>query len=103
MAVGLAAWFSGMHLLFEYNSLQSGEGVGKEFIFIIAAVIGGCLLTGGYGSIVGASVGALIFGMTQLGITYAGWNPDWFKTFLGVMLLLATIVNTYVKRKADAR
>jgi simple sugar transport system permease protein len=103
MAVGFAAWFSGMHLLFEYNSIQSGEGVGKEFIFIIAAVIGGCLLTGGYGSIVGASVGALIFGMTQLGITYAGWNPDWFKTFLGVMLLLATLVNTYVKRKADAR
>ena len=103
MAVGFCAWLSGMHLLFEYNTLQSGEGVGKEFIFIIAAVIGGCLLTGGYGSIVGASIGALIFGMTQLGITYAGWNPDWFKTFLGVMLLLATIVNTYVKRKADAR
>ncbi|HET7399660.1 MAG TPA: ABC transporter permease [Intrasporangium sp.] len=103
MAVGFCAWFSGMHLLFQYDSIQSGEGVGKEFIFIIAAVIGGCLLTGGYGSVVGASVGALIFGMTQLGITYAGWNPDWFKTFLGVMLLLATIVNSYVKRKADAR
>src|SRR6476620_10734999 len=103
MAVGFCAWLSGMHLLFEYNTLQSGEGVGKEFIFIIAAVIGGCLLTGGYGSIVGASLGALSCVLTQLGITYAGWNPDFFKTFLGVMLLFATIVNTYVKRKADAR
>jgi simple sugar transport system permease protein len=103
MAVGLCAWLSGMHLLFQFNTVQSGEGVGKEFIFIIAAVIGGCLLTGGYGSVVGASIGALIFGMTQLGINYAGWNPDWFRAFLGLMLLLATIVNLYVKRKADLR
>ncbi|GAA3729368.1 ABC transporter permease [Plantactinospora mayteni] len=103
MAVGFCAWLSGMHLLFQFNTVQSGEGVGKEFIFIIAAVIGGCLLTGGYGSVVGASIGALIFGMTQLGITYAGWNPDWFRAFLGLMLLLATIVNLYVKRRADLR
>ena len=41
--------------------------------------------------------------MTQLGINYAGWNPDWFKAFLGVMLLAAVLLNTYVKRKADAR
>ncbi|MEV1286601.1 ABC transporter permease [Micromonospora sp. NPDC049679] len=103
MAAGFCAWLSGMHLLFQFNTVQSGEGVGKEFIFIIAAVIGGCLLTGGYGSVVGASIGALIFGMTQLGINYAGWNPDWFKAFLGLMLLLATIVNMYVKKKADLR
>lgn len=101
--VGFCAWVLGMHLLFEYSVVQSGEGVGKEFIFIIAAVVGGCLMTGGYGSVVGASLGALIFGMTQLGINYAGLDPDWFRTFLGVMLLLATLVNMYVKRKADAR
>jgi simple sugar transport system permease protein len=103
MSVGLCAWVLGMHNLFNYNNVQSGQGVGNEFIFIIAAVIGGCLLTGGYGSVVGASIGALIFGMTQLGISYAGWDPDWFKTFLGVMLIAATLVNLYVKRKADAQ
>lgn len=103
MGVGFGAWLLGMHLLFEYNNVQSGQGVGNEFIYIIAAVIGGCLLTGGYGSVVGASIGALIFGMTQLGITYAGWNPDWFKTFLGVMLIASVLVNMYVKRKAEGR
>jgi simple sugar transport system permease protein len=103
MMVGFFAWFSGMHLLFTLNSVQSGEGVGKEFIYIIAAVVGGCLLTGGYGSVVGAAIGALIFGMTQLGVVYAGWNADWFKAFLGVMLLLATIVNLVVKKRADLR
>ena len=101
--VGFCAWMLGMHLLFEYQVVQSGEGVGKEFVFIIAAVVGGCLLTGGYGSIVGAALGALVFGMTQLGITYAGWNPDWFSTFLGVMLLLACLVNLGVKKRGEAR
>ena len=103
MGVGFCAWLLGMHLLFEYNTVQSGQGVGNEFIYIISAVIGGCLLTGGYGSVVGASIGALIFGMTQLGITYAGWNPDWFKTFLGVMLIGSVLVNMWVKRKAEGR
>ena len=51
---------------------------------------------------VGAAIGALVFGMTQLGINYANWNPDWFRTFLGVLLLVATLVNMYVKRRADA-
>lgn len=101
--VGFCAWVLGMHLLFSYQVMQSGEGVGQEFIYIIAAVVGGCLLTGGYGSVVGAALGALVFGMTQLGINYAGWNVDWFYTFLGVMLLLATLVNMYVKKKADGR
>jgi simple sugar transport system permease protein len=103
MTVGFFAWFSGMHLLFTQSSVQSGEGVGKEFIYIIAAVVGGCLLTGGFGSVVGSAIGALIFGMTQLGVVYAHWNADWFKAFLGVMLLLATIVNLVVKRRADLR
>lgn len=102
MGTGFGAWLAGMHGLFEYNTVQSGTGVGYEFIYIIAAVIGGCLLTGGYGSIVGASVGALIYGMAVLGINYAGWDVDWLKTFLGVMLIGAVLVNNYVKKKADA-
>lgn len=103
MGTGFAAWLVGMHNLFEYNTVQSGQGIGNEFIYIIAAVIGGCLLTGGYGSIVGAAVGALIYGMTRLGISYAGWDVDWLRTFLGVMLIGAVLVNMYVKKRADAR
>jgi len=93
MFVGFCAWFAGMHLLFAFNTVQSGQGVGNEFIYIIAAVIGGCLLTGGYGTAIGAAIGAFIFGMVQQGIVYAGWNPDWFKFFMGVMLLFAVIAN----------
>ncbi|MCW2916099.1 MAG: ribose transporter permease [Actinomycetia bacterium] len=101
MGVAFTAWFSGMHLLFAFDSVQSGEGVGNEFFYIICAVIGGCLLTGGYGSAIGAAIGAFIFGMANKGIVYAEWNPDWFKFFLGAMLLIATVVNLWVRRRAE--
>ena len=94
MLVGFAAWFVGMHTLFAFDSIQAGQGVGNEFLYIIAAVIGGCALTGGRGTAVGTAIGALIFGMTNQGIVYAGWNPDWFKFFLGAMLLFAVFTNT---------
>ncbi|MET9894128.1 ABC transporter permease [Streptomyces sp. NBC_00647] len=102
MGVAFGAWISGQHLLFSFDVVQSGEGVGNELIYIIAAVIGGCLITGGYGSAVGAAVGALIFGMVSKGIVFAEWNPDWFKFFLGVMLLLATLLNHWVRKRAEA-
>jgi len=102
MAVGFTAWFMGMHILFAFNTVQSGLGVGNEFYYIIAAVVGGCLLTGGYGSAIGAGIGAFIFGMTNQGIVYAGWNPDWFKFFVGVLLLGAILLNTYIRRRAEA-
>ncbi|MEG8279097.1 ABC transporter permease [Streptomyces sp. AHA2] len=103
MLVGFGAWFVGMHQLFSFNTVQSGEGVGQELIYIAAAVIGGCLLTGGYGSAVGPVFGAFMFGMVQQGIVYAGWNPDWFKAFLGVMLLGAVLINLWVQRTATRR
>ncbi len=83
------------------TSIQAQAGFGQELIYIVAAVIGGCLLTGGFGSAVGASIGALIFGMTSQGIVYAGWDADWFKFFLGAMLLLAVLANQYIRRFAE--
>ena len=103
MGVSFLAWFYGQHLLYNFNTLQSGNGVGNEFIYIIAAVVGGTLLTGGFGSALGVAIGAFIFGMTTQGIVFAGWDPNWFKTFLGVMLLLAVAVNLWVRKLATRR
>lgn len=103
MGVAFAAWVSGQHLLFSYDAIQSGDGVGNEFLYIIAAAVGGCLMTGGYGSAIGAAVGAFIFGMTSKGIVYAQWNPDWYKFFLGAMLLLATLLNAWIRKRAEAK
>ena len=103
MTVSFLAWFMGMHLLYRFNTLQAGNGIGDEFLYIIAAVVGGTLLTGGYGNAIGVAIGSFIFGMTNLGIVYAGWDPNWFRAFLGVMLLLAVLVNLYVKRLSTTR
>ena len=102
MFVGVMAWFTGMHILFAFNTVQSGIGIGNEFIYIVGAVVGGCLLTGGYGSVIGAAIGAFIFGMTNQGIVYAGWNPDWFYFFLGALLLGAILLNGWVRQRAEA-
>jgi simple sugar transport system permease protein len=96
--VGFSAWFYAMHQLSGYNTVQAGSGVGGEFLYIIAAVVGGCALTGGAGSAIGSAIGALIYGMTVQGIVYAGWDPNWFRFFLGLMLLLAVLLNLNVKR-----
>ncbi|MEV2276027.1 ABC transporter permease [Nocardiopsis sp. NPDC049922] len=103
MTVGFMAWFSGMHLLFMFNTVQSAEGVGNELLYIMAAVVGGCLLTGGYGTVIGAAIGAFIYGMTRQGIVLAGWDNNWVFFFVGAMLLLAVVVNGWVRTQANKR
>jgi len=82
----------------EFGSAGADRGLLKEFEAIIAVVIGGALLTGGYGSVVGAALGALIFGVVQQGLFFAGVESSLFRVFLGVILLLAVILNTYIRR-----
>jgi simple sugar transport system permease protein len=75
------------------------RGTLKELEAIAAAVIGGCLLTGGYGSAIGASFGALLFGTVQMGIFFTGVNTDWFKVFVGAMLLIAVFFNNFIRKR----
>jgi simple sugar transport system permease protein len=85
--------------VFEFGSAASDRGILKEFEAIIAAVIGGCLLTGGYGSVIGACLGALIFGVVQMGILFTGAPNDWFRVFLGAMLLIAVLFNNMIRHR----
>ena len=101
MTTAAAGWLVGMLLLFTTSTVQSNTGVGQEFIYIICAVVGGCLLTGGYGSAIGAALGALIYGMANQGIVYSGWDNNWLRAFLGVMLLGAVLLNELVRKRAE--
>lgn len=74
------------------------RGTDREFLTIIAVVVGGTLLTGGYGSAIGSVFGALIFGMVRQGIVFAGVDADWYQVFLGLMLLAAVLLNRYVRK-----
>jgi simple sugar transport system permease protein len=101
MTTALASAMTGIMIALRLSSTQASQGVGDEFTFIIAAVVGGCLLTGGFGSAVGAALGALIVGMAFIGIQFSGWNTDWRFLFLGVILLAAVLVNNLVRRSAE--
>jgi simple sugar transport system permease protein len=85
----------------ELRSMQSKEGIGLEFIFIICAVVGGCLLTGGYGSVIGTLFGAAMLGMVQQGIVFAQWDSNWTFTFQGAILFAAVMLNTLIRSRAQ--
>ena len=98
MTSGTAALMGIIEAL-ELRSMQSKEGIGLEFIFIICAVVGGCLLTGGFGSVIGTFFGAAMLGMVQLGIIDAQWDSNWTYTFQGCILFAAVLLNSFVRSR----
>jgi simple sugar transport system permease protein len=94
-----AAWLVAVTQVVRFTGADALRGEQQEFRAIVAAVIGGTLLSGGYGSALGAVLGALIFAMVQQGIVITGVDADWFQVFLGVMLVLAVLVNDRVRRR----
>jgi simple sugar transport system permease protein len=101
LSTAMSAALVGVISFTQASSAVSEQGVGYEFFYIIAAVVGGCLLTGGYGSAVGAALGACIIGMAFEGVIYAGWDSSWDFVFLGVILFMAVVVNTVIYRRAQ--
>jgi simple sugar transport system permease protein len=100
LTTAFAAFFVALTQAVQFTGADTLRGTGREFEAIIAAVVGGCLLTGGYGSAVGAALGALIFAMVQQGIVITGIDGDWYQVFIGAVLLAAVIFNNFVRRKA---
>ena len=99
MATAFCATVFAACQVFDYGSADAQRGLLKEFEAIIAVVMGGALLTGGYGTVIGASLGALIFGIVNIGISYTSIDSDWFRVFLGMMLLGAVMLSNSVRKK----
>ena len=102
MTTSAVAALMGIMTAVSLRGMQSNEGIGREFMFIIGAVVGGCLLTGGYGSVIGAVFGAAIIGMAQIGIISSGWDSNWVYFFEGVVLVAAVMLNTAIRRARGA-
>jgi simple sugar transport system permease protein len=100
MCTALAASLLAIIQVMDAGSADVLRGELLELQAIAAAVVGGCLLMGGYGSVIGAVFGALIFGMVQQGIFFTGVNTDWFLVFVGVTLLVAVLFNNYIRKRA---
>jgi simple sugar transport system permease protein len=101
MSTALSAALLAIIQVMDAGSADVLRGELYELQAIAAAVIGGTLLTGGYGSAIGALFGALIFGMVQQGIFFTGVNTDWFQVFVGAMLLGAVLFNNFIRRRAS--
>jgi simple sugar transport system permease protein len=98
-----AGWLIGTLGLFRLESVQLGNAdLDTALDFLVVAVIGGCLLTGGYGSAIGAAVASVLYAVARQGITLAGWGPAWFDVLLGLLLLIALVANSIVLRRLKA-
>ncbi|MDE0610036.1 MAG: ABC transporter permease [Anaerolineaceae bacterium] len=76
------------------------KGDGWELEVIAMTVIGGALLSGGYGSVIGTLLGALIVGMLATGLVIIGMNARLFRGVVGAITILAVVLNTLVRRQS---
>jgi simple sugar transport system permease protein len=82
-----------------FSSVDALRGEGMELQAVAVTVIGGTLLSGGYGSVIGTMLGAITFGMIQVGLVLAGAPGHFFRTLTGVIVVGAVILNTSVARR----
>jgi len=99
---GFAASLVGVMQTVLYESAQVNAGQSFVFNSIIAVVVGGVSLTGGYGSTIGVILGVMTFAIVNQGIYYTGWESDWASLILGVLLLIAVLTNNTFRRLAIA-
>ncbi len=100
MSSGVSATFVGLSQAILYNSAQVSAGQSYIFNAIISVVVGGVLLTGGYGSVVGIVLGTMTFAVVNQGIYYTGFDANWASLIIGVLLLLAVLMNNTFRKLA---
>ncbi len=101
MSFMLAALLTGIAAVYETGRNPGVDPLKGQFFeldVIAMTVIGGALLAGGYGSIIGTILGALIYGMMQTGLVLIGMDARMFQGVVGTIILVAVVLNTYVRR-----
>ena len=93
-----SAAFVGMCQAILYNSAQVAGGQSFIFNSIIAVVVGGVLLTGGFGSVIGIFLGTITFAVVNQSIYYTDFDRNWSSLIIGVLLLLAVLMNNTFRR-----
>jgi simple sugar transport system permease protein len=93
MLSGFSAAFVGVSQVLVYQSAQVLAGQSFVFNSIMCVVIGGVVLTGGFGSIVGIVFGTLTFAIVNQGIYFTGIDPNVGSVIIGALLLLAVLTN----------
>ncbi len=99
MITSALAAVTGVVQVARFSSVDALRGEGMELQAVAVTVIGGTLLSGGYGSVIGTILGAITFGMIQVGLVLAGAPGHFFKTLTGAIVVAAVILNTSVARR----
>ena len=100
MTSGVSAAFVGLSQAILYNSAQVSSGQSYIFNAIISVVVGGVLLTGGYGSVFGIVLGTLTFAIVNQGIYFTPFDANWASAIIGVLLLVAVLMNNTFRKLA---
>jgi len=95
-----AASFVGMCHATLFNSAQVSGGMNDIFNIIVSVVVGGVLLTGGFGSVPGVFVGTLTFAIVNKGIDFTAIDRNWSNLIIGIMLLFAVGMNESFRKLA---
>ena len=86
--------------VFDTNSSDAAKGMFKELEAIAIAVVGGILMTGGFGTIVGVVFGAITFGLVANAVFFIPWiDGAWFRVFVGTVLLAAVFANERIRKR----
>jgi simple sugar transport system permease protein len=96
---GLGAGITGIIQVARFASVDALRGEGIELQAIAVTVIGGTLLSGGYGSAIGTMLGAIVFAMIQIGLVLAAAPGYYYRTITGFILVAAVVFNTAVGRR----
>ena len=83
-----------------FNSAQVSAGMSYIFNVIISVVVGGVVLTGGFGSVVGIVFGTITFAVVNQGIYFTSFDRNWSSLIIGVMLLAAVLMNNTFRSMA---
>jgi simple sugar transport system permease protein len=95
-----SAAFVGMCQAILFNSAQVSGGQSFIFNSIISVVVGGVLLTGGFGSVIGIFFGTMTFAIVTQGIYYTNFDRNWSSLIIGVLLLAAVLLNNTFRKMA---
>jgi len=100
VVMGLLAAVSGIYVNARLMGAIPTAFIGIELKLIVAAVIGGCSLNGGEGSIIGSMLGLIFLFLLSNGMTLLGISMYWENFVLGAFLILVVIINNWSIRKA---
>jgi simple sugar transport system permease protein len=100
VATAFCATFVGVLQAVQYSTGDPTVGQGYVFQTAIVVIVGGVLITGGYGTILGVVIATMIYGIVDAGLFYTGWDTDLTQVWIGALLVVVVLMNKFLRNLA---